>query len=171
MVHVLSAYRTRSRLGAFTPQFEPIPGTTDQVKNNAGGYVYKIDDMQALDRFLILGTTGGTFYVSEKKLTIDNATKVRALIEKNGVAVVNRVLEISKAGRAPKNDPALFTLAMALSFGNQATKREVVRVLPRVARIGTHLFLFVSFCEQFRGWGRVMRDAVSNWYLVHENPE
>lgn len=170
MANALNAYRTRPVIGGVTPQTMPIPGTTNQIKNDAGGFVYKIDDMQALDRFLILGTTGGTFYVSEKKLTMDNATKVRAMIEKNGVAVVNRVLEISKAGRAPKNDPALFTLAMAISFGDTATKRRVVQVLPEVARIGTHLFQFVEFAEQFRGWGRVLRDAVANWYLQHEDP-
>ena len=33
-----------------------------QVRNNAGGYAYLIDPKQQLDRFLILGTEGGTYY-------------------------------------------------------------------------------------------------------------
>ena len=31
----------------------------DQVENNAGGFVYGIDDWKCLDRFVILGAEGG----------------------------------------------------------------------------------------------------------------
>ena len=54
-----------------TPQSEPIPGST-QVPNNAGGYSWTVDDMTRLHRFLILSSTGGTFYVGERKLTREN---------------------------------------------------------------------------------------------------
>lgn len=167
MSRTLTSFRTRPLVGATTPQSLPIPGS-EQVKNSAGGFVYEVTPMQALDRFLILGTTGGTFYASEKSLTEQAAKGVKSLIEKDGLAVVARVVEISESGRAPKADPALFTLAMAISFGDTATKRAVVAALPKVARIGTHLFLFVQYAEQFRGWGRVLRDAVANWYTSHD---
>ena len=51
-------------------QNAPLPGTT-QVENNAGGFVWELDDWQRLDRFLVLGSEGGTYYVSERKLTLD----------------------------------------------------------------------------------------------------
>jgi 60 kDa SS-A/Ro ribonucleoprotein len=38
--------------------------------------------------------------------------------------------------------------------------------LPKVARIGTHLFHFLAYVELFRGWGRSMRRAVAEWYNV-----
>lgn len=44
-----------------TPQTEPLPG---QVLNAAGGFYFLIDDWALLDRFLILGTEAGTYYVS-----------------------------------------------------------------------------------------------------------
>lgn len=160
-------YASYKTLGVLTPQNQPIPGET-MILNNAGGYAYELDEWKALERFLILGTEGGTFYVGEKKLTEDNAKRVRALIAKDGERVVATVKAISDANRAPKVDPALFTLALCISFGNDATKRAVIQVLPSVARIGTHIFSFVDYCLQHRGWGRVMRDAVSNWYLRHE---
>jgi len=37
-----------------------------QVKNNAGGYVFKMDDMRRCERFLIMGSEGGTYYAKEK---------------------------------------------------------------------------------------------------------
>lgn len=37
--------------GRTTPQTEPLPGRTDMVSNNAGGYVFQITPMQQLVRF------------------------------------------------------------------------------------------------------------------------
>ena len=31
------------------------------VENNAGGFVFKLDEWKQLERFLILGSEGGTF--------------------------------------------------------------------------------------------------------------
>ena len=58
-----------------TPQSEPIPGT-GQVPNSAGGYAWPVSEWDRLDRFLVLGSEGGTFYVRERQLTIENARVV-----------------------------------------------------------------------------------------------
>src|SRR5687768_579263 len=84
-----------------TPQSEKIFGS-DQVPNSAGGFVWPVTDLVRLDRFLILGTEGGSYYVSERPLTLDNAEAVLRAIAADGQAVVRRVVEISEAGRAPK---------------------------------------------------------------------
>lgn len=146
-----------------TPQGEQA--TEGQVENSAGGFVFEITDWSRLDRFLILGTEGGTYYISERKLTRDNAKAVLRCIGLDGPRTVARIVEISDAGRAPKNDQALFALALALSFGDAATKKAASEALPRVARIGTHLFQFVEAIKGFRGFGRAVKRAVNNWYL------
>lgn len=151
-----------------TPQSKPIPGK-DQVKNSAGGYVYSLDNWKRLDRFLILGSEGGTYYIKQDKLTKDNALNLLDLIKEDGKRVVARIVEVSEDGLAPKNDPALFALAAAISVGDYDTRRAAADVLPRVARIGTHLFHFASYMQQFRGWGQIATRAVSNWYL--DKPE
>ena len=146
-----------------TPQSQPIPGS-GQVPNAAGGYVWAVDDWTRLDRFLVLGAEGGTYYVSERKLTVENAQAVAACIKVDGVAAVERIAAVSEQGRAPKNDPALFALAMASALGNEQTRRAALTALPRVARTGTHLFHFLAYVEAFRGWGRGLRQAVGAWY-------
>ena len=50
-----------------TPQSEHIPGTM-QVANSAEGYSWQLDDWARLDRFLVLGCEGGTYYVGEREL-------------------------------------------------------------------------------------------------------
>jgi len=147
-----------------TPQSEPIPGK-NQVKNNAGGYVFEVDDWGRLDRFLILGSESPTYYTSARKLTKENANVVLKCIQSDGIKTVNRIVEISDAGRAPKNDPALFCLAMCASFGNDKTKSYALECLPKVARTGTFLFKFVDYASNMRGWGRGLKRAVANWYL------
>ena len=146
-----------------TPQRQPIPGTK-QVPNSAGGYAWPVDDWTRLDRFLVLGTEGGTFYIKEKPLTIENAEAVTRCLATDGVRAVDRVVEISDAGRAPKNDPAIFVLAMAAKLGDEATRKAAYAALPKVCRTGTHLMHFAEFAQGFGGWGRGMRKAVASWF-------
>ncbi|HVR36858.1 MAG TPA: hypothetical protein VMS21_13500 [Methylomirabilota bacterium] len=48
-----------------TPQSQPIPGSS-LVRNSGGGYSWQVDDWTRLDRFLILGAEGGTYYITER---------------------------------------------------------------------------------------------------------
>lgn len=146
-----------------TPQSEPILGTI-QVENNAGGFAWAISDWKRLQRFLILGSESPTYYQGEHELTRENAQAVERCIKEDGLRVVKTVVAISDAGRAPKNDPALFVLAMCASVGDDETRKEALNSLPKVARIGTHLFHFVQYCSQFRGFGRGLRNAIVRWY-------
>ena len=146
-----------------TSQSHPIPGT-NQVPNSAGGYAWQLDDWARLDRFLVLGCEGGTYYVGERELTIENATNVARCITADGPRTVARIVDISEAGRAPKNDPAIFSLAMCAKLGDEATRRAAYAALPRVCRIGTHLMHFAEYAQGFGGWGRGMRKAVGSWF-------
>ncbi len=125
-----------------TPQTEPLPG---QVPNNAGGYFYAIDDWALLDRFLLLGTEAGTYYVSPVKLTKESAGAIQRLLATDGLQVVARIVAVSKAGRAPKNDAALFALALAAACDDQPTRQAALAALPQVARTGTHLLQFAEY--------------------------
>ena len=144
------------------PQSAPISGTR-QVPNSAGGFAWAIDDWTRLRRFLVLGSEGGSYYAAESTLTRENARAVERCIEEDGVRAVQEIVNVSHEGRAPKNDPALFALALAAA-ADEATRKAALEALPRVARTGTHLFQFVSFVEGFRGWGRSLRRAVGSWY-------
>jgi 60 kDa SS-A/Ro ribonucleoprotein len=102
-----------------TPQSQAIPGST-QVRNSAGGFSWEVDDWTRLDRFLILGAEGGTYYISERELVKQNHDALVRCIKADGVRAVNRIVEISDSGRAPKNDPAIF----AMASGGRARQRR-----------------------------------------------
>ena len=162
MLDFTKHFATRVR-AMLTPQSEPVPGS-GQVPNSAGGYAWAINQWDRLDRFLVLGSEGGTYYVGERKLTLENAHAVADCLAEDGPRVVARVVEMSESGRAPKNDPALFVLAMAAGLGDEPTRAAALAALPRVARTGTHLFHWLQYVRGFRGWGRGVRRAVAGWY-------
>lgn len=144
-------------------QSQPIPGA-GQVQNSAGGYAWNVDAWMQLERFLILGSEDGTYYINERKLTADNAANVIACLVIDGVRVVNTIVDVSRRGRAPKNDPAIFALALTASYGDDKTRAAALGALPAVCRTGTHLFQFASAIDGLRGWGRGLRRAVGHWY-------
>ena len=75
-----------------TPQTAPIPGTS-QVRNSDAGFSWAVDDWARLDRFLILGSEGGSYYATERKLTLDSAEAVLRCIDADGARVVARIVE------------------------------------------------------------------------------
>lgn len=141
------------------------PATADQVRNDAGGYSFELDDIAKVRRFLVLGTDAGSYYQRAAELTRDNAECVLDLAERDGGALVDQIVDVSARGLAPRQNPALFALAIAASVGSEESKAYALSTLPRVARTGTHLFLFARYVEQFRGWGRGLRRAIGGWYV------
>lgn len=146
-----------------TPQNQAIPGS-DQVPNSAGGFSWQVDDWTRLERFLVLGAEGGSYYASERKLTLENAQAVARCIDTDGIRAVEQIARISQAGRAPKNAPAIFALAMALKLGDLETRRAARAAVPTVCRTGTHLFELAEAVKALGGWGRVTQGAFRDWY-------
>ncbi|CAH1784011.1 unnamed protein product [Owenia fusiformis] len=148
------------------PQSEPME--VSQVQNKAGGFVWKVDDIQRLRRFLCFGSESGTYYSSPKELGLENAKVFLKLIkEGKGKDIVKVVRDFSVDGRTAKQDSIIFALALCARSEDTDTKAEAYKVLNEVCRIPTHLFAFVQQCEKLSkgtGWGRAHRRAVSSWY-------
>ena len=137
--HAYNSYNTQN-----TPQNQPIPGK-DMVKMASGGYGFKVGDWEQLRRFLILGTIGGTYYESEQKLTYECAEVIQRCLQEDAVRTIDLIVEVSDKGLALKNDHALFALAMAAASSH---KQYALANLPKVARTGTHLFMFLEFVRR-----------------------
>lgn len=146
------------------PQSEALPDKK-QVKNSAGGFVFAVTPWTRLERFLVLGAEGGSYYASERDLAKQNIDGLKAALAEDGIRFVNTVAEISHAGRAPKNDPALFALALAAADKRKDVAAHALSKLSSVARIPTHLFHFIQYRQALRGWGRALRSGIADWYL------
>ncbi|KAM8930350.1 RNA-binding protein RO60 [Pelodytes ibericus] len=147
------------------------PLNDKQVPNSEGCYVWQVSDMNRLRRFLCFGSDGGTYYIEEKKLGYENADALIRLIEDGkGTEVVQEIKSFSQEGRAAKQEPGLFALAICSQCSDTKTKQAAFRAVPEVCRIPTHLFAFIQFKKDLKDgmkcgiWGRALRKAVSDWY-------
>ncbi len=162
-----------------SPQSRPIPGR-DQVRNAAGGYVFAKDIWTQVEDFLILGTTGGTYYVSDDKLTDTNVDLLFQAIAEDGSRLVGLITAISTARppRAPKPSPALFALAAAAAKGDPATVQAVKAAFPQVVRTTDHLAMFFGYWKSLSGKagtdgrgpspviGRAMRTTLGSYFTT-----
>jgi 60 kDa SS-A/Ro ribonucleoprotein len=140
--------------------------------------VFAKDLWTRFEDFLILGTTGGTYYLGEDRLTADNADVVFQAVHEDGPRAVALLTEISAARppRAPKNRACLFALAAASALGDAATVQAVKAALPQVARTTDHLSTLFGYRKQFKAKpaghgtapvsGRAWRSALAGWFLA-----
>lgn len=146
-----------------THQTQPVPGK-NQIKNDSVGYVFQVSDNTRLERFLVLGATGSTYYISQQKHTCEELNFITDLIKRDGVNVVNKIVEISDQGRSMKNDHAIYALALCLTYGDLETKTRVEEVFDKIIRIGAHLLMFVDSLRSNSGMGRAKKRIISNWF-------
>src|SRR6266404_4496872 len=82
------------------PQSKPL--NERQVPNSAGGFAFAVDDWKRLDRFLILGSEGGSYYASEQKLTVENIEAVKRCVAADGLRSTVSLLDARPIARRPK---------------------------------------------------------------------
>jgi 60 kDa SS-A/Ro ribonucleoprotein len=151
------------------PQSEPLDER--QVQNNAGGYVFQLDIWKRLERFLILGSDSNTYYQSAKELTKQNANCVTQCWECDPMRALATIGLVSTSGRAPKNDPAIFALALGAVSLNPVHRQSAYAGVNKVCRTATHLFMFIKFVQALTGkshFRRGLKNAVRSWYATKE---
>lgn len=152
-----------TRTATRTPQTQKA--ADNQIANNAGGFGFQIDRWSRLDRFVILGSEKNTYYVDAKVLTNANYDNLIECIKEDGARAVARIVELSQAGRAVKNTPAVFALAVCAAFGDKVTKENAFRSMPQVARTATDFFSFINDYKSLGGgFGVVARKGIEAWY-------
>lgn len=132
-----------------------------QVLNDAGGYTFTVSLADRVRRFVILGSDNGSFYASPRDLTVEGAKAVKLMAEEDHKGLVRIILEVSDGGLSKKQNALLFAYAIACS-GPKGS--EALAHFNRIIRTGTHLFMFLGYVQNFRGWGRALRRAVAAWY-------
>jgi 60 kDa SS-A/Ro ribonucleoprotein len=137
-----------------------------QVKNRAGGYVFKVDQWTKLNRFLIIGNENGSYYASARELTMENYDCILQCLKTDSKRTVDTIVQISSEGRAVKNDPAIFALAVCGVHGDEKTRAYASKVMPKVARFSTALFTWVNAVDTLKEGrkGKSLLRAIGRWY-------
>lgn len=147
-----------------TPQSQAAPGKT-QVENNAGGFVFEIDKWARLERFLILGSDAPTYYQKARDLTRENGQTVMDCWATDPDRTGTLIVEISVKGRAPKQDPAIFALALGAVHDDKRVRQVAYLAVGDVCRTASQLFQWIASCYELgKGGGRGFKRAIAGWY-------
>jgi 60 kDa SS-A/Ro ribonucleoprotein len=147
-----------------TPQRERVFGREDQVPNSEGGFVFGLDKWARAERFLVLGSKDGSYYATERKLTVDNAKSLVDCLKEDGLRLVALIDKFSQEGRAPKQGPILFALALCASLGDTITRRMAFAASQGICRTASQHMQFQAELDGLRGWGKARQKAVRVWY-------
>jgi 60 kDa SS-A/Ro ribonucleoprotein len=149
-----------------TPQSKPLPGReTEMVKNSAGGYVFQTGPFMQLRRFLIIGTEGGTYYMTEKKATEKNIKCLDECLRLDYKQTIDVIQEVSVGGLAMKQDVTIMSLAICACHTDVKVREYAYSKITTILRIPTHLFMFIDFLNTMKpAWGRMRRNYISSWY-------
>lgn len=158
---------------ASIPQSQPL--NERQAPNDGGGYSYTVDSWQMLDRFLILGTEGGTYTVNQAAHTKRNYDSLKACLTADPARAIARIVGVSWRGLAIKQDAAIFALAVAASFAYPTTPLEwqhtALKNVNLVCRTASTFFQFLEELKAMRKLsGRAVRHTIASWYTSN-NPE
>ena len=155
-----------------TPQTRPIAGREAVMeRNDAGGFGFRLDDWQRLDRFLTIGSVGGTYYVGQRGLTTECREVVVRCLSADGIRTVEAAHAVNVSGRAPGTDEQLYVIMLAMRHGDPDTKVGVAELLPGMLRTGTHTLHFGNMLfslDAGRRSSRAKRWLVAEWFELQD---
>lgn len=149
-------------------QIEPIKGKEEIMQvGKAGGYLFKVKDIDYLDRILILGTNQNTYYSTAKELTKEAIEFLNNLIKENkGELIVNRIDEFYEQGRTPKQDPLLMALAIVCHSDNVEDRRKAYDVVSRLRTL-SHVYTWKGYQKTVfntKGFGKLAKESINKMF-------
>lgn len=135
----------------------------------------KLNDLQKLRRFLVLGNENGLYRVrcggdGGFQPSAETAPTVSELLAAGkGEEVVDEIVKFLSSNSI-NHTPALFALAMCArhSDKSQKTKQSAMKALATVCNSTADLFQFISFSQRLvetkKGWGRALKTGVQRWF-------
>ena len=93
-----------------------------------------------------------------------DAHVVRTALASDSLRVVAEVLAVAHGTPPLRSEPSLVALALAAASPDDVTRQAALLAFRRVTRTGRDLFLFATYVQGQRGWGRGLRRAVGAWY-------
>jgi hypothetical protein len=155
----------------------------DQVLNCSGGYVWKLTPIEHVSRYLVLGGAKdmGNYYKQADDVSHECALSVLQMVRSPDasqfVQLCDLLKAVSIAGRAPKQEPVLLSVAAAIVFAkNEQEKQIAFETAKACIRIPTHLFMLAGFVRDLsmakptnkgKGWGAGFRRTMAHYYLSH----
>ena len=148
------------------------PISTNQIRNDAGGYVYRMNDLDRMAQFLVLGTTN-SYYTSDETMLTRNLLDVRQIAYTQPLETLRLINRIESQGISQKYN-ALILVATMLIFHDAPVVRTMARTtLGNLIRTGYHALSYLTYLNSIRemengkgrkvGFGRAKVSVLKKW--------
>jgi len=146
-----------------TPQTHPIPGREkEMIRGRSGGWMFDAGIWQTLRRCLLIGTAQRTYYADKQELTGTFVDVLLSAIAQNPEQVAGEIVYASD-GRAINNSAPILALVLLSAGETPEAKRAFLEIFPQVIRTGSHFYEWLNYTKSLRGFGKVIREAGTNW--------
>ena len=132
-----------------------------------------ISQEELLKRFLLIGTENGSYYVSEKDLTITHVQSLENLLKEDYTKVINIINKYYLS--VYKKDYLLFVIARCCADKNKDLRIHAYEYMLEICKTPTQLFLFIELYEKINkilnkstGWNKLQKEYISKWYLTKQ---
>ena len=150
------------------PQTKSIIGK-NMVENLAGAMAFKAEDFNALDRWLLTGSSSNMFYQNKQDATDKNVDVLLRCITKDPIKVAERIIYASDHGIS--NSTPIFALALLSASTDMNAKIAFRNIFNKIIRTASHLYEFLEYVKSVRGFGKTIHKAVNNWIVSNKNLE
>jgi 60 kDa SS-A/Ro ribonucleoprotein len=152
---------------ANVPITQPLPGKA-MVQNLAGGYAYDAGIWVALRRWLLTGSEKNTFYQTKEEQTCKNVEFLQKAIAEDSSKVAEAIVDASDKGI--NNHTPILALVF-LSMGDDKAKIWFRTIFNKIIRTASHLYEFIEYVKDIRGFGQTIHKAVNGWILSKKADE
>lgn len=135
-----------------------------QIKNDSAGFVFQADILTRLERFLILGAEGSTYYVSHQEHAFRNVQTVSQALTQDPIKAIDLAHDVSVKGRAMKQDAGLYVIAEALKHPTIEVRHHAAAAALEIVRTGSTLLSLIAYIGKERGTGKIVRGLINEWY-------
>lgn len=162
--------RGMKQLGAVPPV--QVPLDSHQVRNEAGGYVYPMEEKSRIFQFLVMGTTN-SYYSSKEEMIAKNLKDIRVLVNKYPEWTLEKVASIDARGISQKHNALIFVCAILLYHENPLVRTDSRVTLEKLIRTGYHALSYLNYINAVRdferaqgrkaGFGRAKISPLRDW--------
>lgn len=172
-------HQAQSKKG--TPQTAPVKGReSEMIQNDAGGYGFRIPELDKIRMFLIAGVVEGTYYVSAKDNFADVMETVTLMVaEGKATALLNLIEEVNtqvgdKPAPAIRKRESLWMLAVIKHLTNDSTvTRHFYDIIRRKNVVSTlsQLMELLSNLSSLDGKAKIssgFKSAIQDFFISGE---
>jgi 60 kDa SS-A/Ro ribonucleoprotein len=156
-----------------------------ETLNSCGKEVFQISDVERVKRFLSLGCTSGTYYISPRDLMKEHLECIDSMLDntESRNTLLQLIKEYAQSNKCKKQDPLVYLLARCCTHRISDNtllefRKQSYELVDEVCTTASILLMFIDFTKKcskkynnYSGWNNTHKRAITKWYNSRDSFE